>query len=172
LHDPSYVFKSSIDRFKTDKNNSTGPGKYFMEVEQDKCNTESYFFKNPLEKKVDILNKHLNIKEPYIRPGPGSYNLRSKIGKDYNSLSKYQEIKNNIWRTSKIEKNANSNFKQNKSLPKNEEPIKKEFKTSYFFVSKSPKFLDSHNHLPGPAYYSPTKSPKKSYNFNIDNIWI
>ena len=172
INDPSYIFKSSTDRFKTEKNFSTGPGIYFKEEEQDKLKTESYYFKNPLEKKEDLLNKHLNIKEPYVRPGPGSYNLRSNIGKDFNTFTKYQEIKNNIWRTSKVERNIKTKSKDNKLINTKEDLVKKESKTSYYFVSKSPKFLDSRNHIPGPAYYSPTKSPKKSHNFNIDNIWI
>jgi hypothetical protein len=178
--DPSHFFKSHGDRFKVrSKGFNIAPGKYYSEGSLTKANNSgsSYYFKDKLPVKENNLRKFMNIDETTGNPGPGSYDLRTRFGKDYEKVILYQKMKSDI---KKVIKDSNEDKKVREDKGEAHDvisgnPFAQPPKSSYVFVSKSPKMFNhatKKKHIPGPAYYSPELSGKKTYNYNIENSWI
>jgi hypothetical protein len=177
LVDPSHYFKSNENRFKVkSKGFNIAPGKYYNDNLIKKSDVMSYYFKDKLPVKENNLKKFMNIDESTGNPGPGSYDLRTRFGNDYEKVILYQKMKSDIKKVSKED-----GVVKLKVDDKDEEnvisgnPFAQPPKSSYVFVSKSPKVFNissKKKHIPGPAYYSPDKLGKKTYNYNIENIWI
>jgi hypothetical protein len=180
LTEISSFFKSHENRFKVkSKGYNIAPGKYYNDSVGRRNNSQSYFFKDKLPQKDNNLKKFMNIDDTTGNPGPGSYELMTRFGKDYEKVILYQTMKNDVKKAFKgSDENKKGEFEDQKNDIKSftsGNPFAQPEKSSYVFVSKSPKMLNpsqKKRHIPGPAYYSPSKPAKKSHNYNIENIWI
>ena len=120
----NHYFKSTETRFKNIPKSALGPGKYFRDkfdivpkspdknlddegnnriVDKNVNNTSSYFFKNPLEKNKDILDKYIYTKNPLnLRkiktPGPGQYDIRKDFNFEKRENPYVEIIKNNVYK--------------------------------------------------------------------------
>ena len=91
------VFKSTVPKFfKMKEVNFPGPGKYYKDEyyidinEKNKPQTQSYFFKEPHKKKVDMLEKY-EIKTKQ-NPEDAKFKLMDKKGKIYNTLQQNSDF--------------------------------------------------------------------------------
>ncbi len=185
----NFYFQSRIRRFKNDalenEKNKPGPGNYFYHPDNlflHNPEKESFFFKISLEKKIDPVEKNLNIQKvpKFYIPGPGQYNLRKElldetkivatrkplISESDHNIEKEREIE----RLSKLKNQKKEYIVDPYKIPY--ENMKRGMKS--IFLSNSPKssYLRV-NHIPGPSYYNPTSLPPKvNFNFNEDKNWI